>query len=51
MPCIKHNYRPVNNRYDEKGQPVIEGGIWITEIRCEKCDKVFEEPKWKSLTL
>jgi hypothetical protein len=45
--CIKHNYRPVNNRYDEQGKPVIEGGKWVTEIRCEVCDKKFEEPRWK----
>jgi aspartate carbamoyltransferase regulatory subunit len=47
MPCIKHNYHPVNNRYDEQGKPVISGGEWVTEIRCEVCDKKFEEPKWK----
>jgi uncharacterized protein CbrC (UPF0167 family) len=47
MTCIKHNYRPVNNRYNKHGKPVIEGGIWITEIRCEVCDKKFEEPRWK----
>jgi len=46
MPCIKHNYHPVNNRYDEQGQPVIEGGEWVTEIRCEVCDKKFEESRW-----
>lgn len=46
MTCLKHNYRPVNNRYKD-GKLVIEGGEWVTEIRCEKCDKVFEEPKWK----
>ena len=44
-PCIKHNYRPVNNRY-KNGKRVIEGGEWVTEIRCEVCDKKFEEPKW-----
>jgi hypothetical protein len=47
MPCIKHNYHQVNNRYDEQGKPVIEGGEWVTEIRCEVCDKKFDEPKWK----
>jgi hypothetical protein len=44
--CIKHIYRPVNNRYKD-GHIVIEGGKWVTEIRCEVCDKKFEEPKWK----
>ena len=48
MKCIKHNYRPVNNRYDEQGNAVIEGGEWVTEIRCEVCDKKFEEPRWKA---
>jgi aspartate carbamoyltransferase regulatory subunit len=47
MPCIKHNYHPVNNRYKD-GKPVIEGGEWVTEIRCEVCDKKFEEPRWKT---
>jgi hypothetical protein len=47
MKCIKHNYRKVNNRYDEQGNAVAEGGKWVTEIRCEVCDKKFEEPKWK----
>jgi aspartate carbamoyltransferase regulatory subunit len=46
MKCIKHNYRPVNNRY-KNGKRVIEDGEWVTEIRCEVCDKKFEEPKWK----
>jgi hypothetical protein len=46
MTCLKHNYRPVNNRY-KNGKRVIEGGEWITEIRCEICDKKFEEPRWK----
>ena len=45
-PCIKHNYVPVNNRYKD-GKPVIEGGTWLTEIRCEVCDKKFVEPRWK----
>jgi DNA polymerase II large subunit len=46
MTCIKHNYHQVNNRYKD-GKQVTEGGIWITEIRCEKCNKKFEKPKWK----
>jgi hypothetical protein len=45
MTCLKHSYRLVNNRYKD-GKPVIEGGEWVTEIRCEVCDKKFEEPKW-----
>jgi aspartate carbamoyltransferase regulatory subunit len=46
MPCIKHNYRQVNNRYKD-GKQVTSGGEWVTEIRCEVCDKKFEEPEWK----
>jgi len=45
-PCIKHNYRQVNNRYKD-GKQVTSGGKWVTEIRCEVCDKKFEEPRWK----
>ena len=55
MPCIKHNYRPVNNRYYLTGELVPEGADWgdgksewVTEIRCEVCDKKFEEPRWKT---
>lgn len=44
--CLKHSYRPVNNRY-KNGKEVTEGGEWVTEIRCENCDKKFEEPEWK----
>jgi hypothetical protein len=53
MKCIKHSYRPVNNRYYLTGEPVKEGADWgddsewVTEIKCAVCDKVFEEPKWK----
>jgi hypothetical protein len=35
--CIRHTFRLVNNRYDEKGEHVIEGGKWVTEKVCEKC--------------
>jgi hypothetical protein len=55
MTCLKHSYRPVNNRYYLTGEPVEEGADWgddsewVTEIKCEVCDKKFEEPKWKSL--
>jgi hypothetical protein len=45
-PCIKHNYRPVNNRYKD-GKIDVENGEWVTEIRCEVCNKKFEEPRWK----
>lgn len=41
--CIKHNFRLVNNRYDDKGRHVIEGGTWVTEKVCNKCGEVFED--------
>jgi hypothetical protein len=53
MPCIKHKYRPVNNRYYLTGEPVEEGADWgddsewVTEIKCEECGVLFVEPKWK----
>lgn len=37
----KHNYRLVNNRY-KNGKPVIKGGEWKTEKRCEKCNKLAD---------
>jgi hypothetical protein len=45
-PCIKHEYRLVNNRYDKNGNIVIEGGEWKSEKRCEKCGCLFEIPNW-----
>lgn len=42
MICIKHNYISVNNRYKD-GKPVIEGGIWVTEKKCDKCGELFPE--------
>ncbi len=44
--CIKHEYTTVNNRYDQKGEPVIEGGEWRTERICAKCDEKFELPEY-----
>lgn len=50
--CIQHNYILVNNRY-LNGKPVIEGGEWITEKKCQVCGELFpqvEADRIKSLT-
>ncbi len=39
MPCIKHNYIYVNNRY-LNGKIVTQGGKWVTERRCSECDEL-----------
>ena len=48
MPCIKHNYREVNNRY-KNGKPVISGGEWVTETKCKDCGLVLEIPEYLSV--
>lgn len=41
--CIKHNYQLVNNRYDEQGNNVEEGGEWRTEKKCLECGELFPQ--------
>jgi hypothetical protein len=41
MPCIKHEFVLVNNRYKD-GKPVTKGGEWVTEKKCSKCGEVLE---------
>lgn len=47
MSCYRHTYRLVNNRYNEKGEHVIEGGEWRTEQKCGVllADKIKEYDK------
>ena len=30
-------------RYDDKGNPVIEGGTWRTENKCQYCDYILKD--------
>ncbi len=46
MTCIKHNFRLVNNHYNDKGEIDIESfstGEWRTEKVCTGCDYIFKD--------